>query len=65
MSSERLERAIEAVTGNVSSDEQSKYTIDELIEAIGLTFGDVREELRAEIKQLRDEIEALKRKVKQ
>lgn len=54
---DRLERALRQTT-------QSKYTIDELIEAIGLTFGDMRKEFHAEIDALRAEIETLKQERK-
>lgn len=53
MSSERLERAIRQAA-------QSQFTIDEVVEAVCLSIGDVREEFRKEIASLRAEIEALK-----
>ncbi|MCA1366477.1 hypothetical protein I6F15_03530 [Bradyrhizobium sp. BRP14] len=57
MSSERLERAIRRAA-------QSRFTIDEVIEATELAFGDMQREFSAEIDALRAEIETLKQERK-
>ncbi|MQW67850.1 hypothetical protein GHK50_29915 [Sinorhizobium medicae] len=53
MSSERVERAIKQAA-------QSRYTVDEVVAAMELAFGDLRQEFLAEIDALTAEIEALK-----